>query len=52
MRENTKIQMAALLLQWIYHSNTWCAIWILVLSLAGPSGTHQAGALSGFCSNK
>jgi hypothetical protein len=28
-----KLQMAALLLKWIYHSNTWGVIWIL----AGPS---------------
>jgi hypothetical protein len=30
--------MAARLLQWIYHSNSWGAIWILPFALAEPSG--------------
>jgi hypothetical protein len=38
-RESAKIQMTTtLFLQWIYHSYTWCAIWIISFSLAGPCG--------------
>jgi hypothetical protein len=34
------------LVVWIYHTNTWGAIWILAISLAEPSGRQQCVPIS------